>query len=88
MIVTLEFSAAEEAKLRKKAEEQGVTVEKMLKDACLALIAEPASKHRLDPNSEDPFEREITALQKYLPKDRKQIPDEALRRENLYADED
>jgi hypothetical protein len=88
MTLTLELSAAEEAKLLQKAQEKGVPVEKMLRDAALDIIGEPVRKRRLDPNSDDPFEREIAALQHLLPERRSAIPEEALRRENLYADED
>jgi hypothetical protein len=88
MTLTLELSPAEEAKLLQKAEEKGMPVERMLQDVALGIIEEPLRKRRLDPNSNDPFERKIAALQRFLPKDVGSIPDEALRRENLYADED
>ncbi len=88
MTLKLELSAAEEAELLKKAEEKGVPVEKMLREVVLGILQEPIKMRKLDPNSDDPFERKIAALQKFLPKDLGSIPDEALRRENLYADED
>jgi hypothetical protein len=88
MTLELKISPAEEAELLKKAAEQGVPVEEMLRYAVLGILQEPVKKRKLDPNSDDPFERRIAALQKFLPKDLGSIPDEALRRENLYADED
>jgi hypothetical protein len=88
MTLTLELSPAEEAKLLQKAEEKGVPVERMLRDVALGIIEEPVRKHRLDPNSEDPFERDIAALQHLIPKGAGSISEESLRRENLYADED
>jgi hypothetical protein len=88
MTLKLDLSAAEEAELLKKAEEKGVPVEKMFRDVALGISHEPVKKRKLDPHSDDPFERKIAALQKFLPNDLGSIPDEALRRENLYADED
>ncbi len=88
MTLKLELSPAEEATLIKKAEEKGVAVEKMLLDAALGIIEQPVRKRRLDSESEDPFEREIAALQHLLPQGLGSIPEEALRREHLYGDED
>jgi hypothetical protein len=81
----LEFSAAEEAKLLKKAEERGVPVEKILRDAALSIIEEPKAGSK--PISAEEFRKKLAELQKFLPEGLGSISDEALRRENLYADE-
>jgi hypothetical protein len=86
MTVTLELSAAEEAELLKKAEEKGLPLEKMLRDVALGIIAEPGEG--VVPLSAAEFDKRISAFQKFLPKDLGSIPEEALRREHLYADED
>jgi hypothetical protein len=86
MTVTLELSAAEEAELLKKAEEHGVPVEKMMRDAVLKIIAEQETDFA--PLSAQDFRKRVAEVQRFLPEGLGSIPEEALRRENLYADED
>ena len=83
MTLELSFSPAEEALLRKKAKERGVSVETMIKNAALGTVDKSTTL-----SGDDLFQNHFADLQHLLPEPHVQIPDEALRRENLYADED
>jgi hypothetical protein len=87
MTLTLELSAAEEAKLLQKAQEKGVPVEKMLRDAALGIISEPARSVPSHPVSAEQMRRAFDELAGLLPKNLPSIPMEALRREHMYSDD-
>ncbi len=86
MTLNLNLSPAEEAKLRKKAEEEGVPVEKIVRDAMVGILAQdvPAQQH---PLSALEMHRLFDELADLLPPNLPEIPAEALRREYLYADD-
>jgi hypothetical protein len=86
MTLTLELSAAEEAKLLAKAEE-GVPVEKILRDLALGIIGEPVRSGSSHPVSAEQMRRAFEELAELLPKNLPAMPMDALRRENLQADE-
>jgi hypothetical protein len=87
MTLKLKLSPVEEAELLKKAEERGVSVEKMLQDVALGIIGEKVVSAR-HPVTAEQMRRAFDELREMLPKDLPSIPVEALRREYMYAEDE
>jgi hypothetical protein len=79
--IPVELTAEEQAALERKAEAQGVSVDSLVRQAVLQVIGTPAL-------STEEFNRLFDLAADLVPDDVPEIPDEALRRENLYTRED